>query len=52
MGEVQRFFEPMADWQMQRLPLRLEGYTLDMDSTEFERYGMQEGSLNLSWPWD
>src|SRR5208337_1748075 len=45
MGEVQRFFEPMTEWQMQRLPLRPEGYTLDMDSTVFERYGKQEGSL-------
>jgi hypothetical protein len=30
---------------MQRLPQRPEGYTLDMDSTVFERYGNQEGSL-------
>jgi hypothetical protein len=45
MGEVQRFFEPLAQWQMQRLPQRVEGYTLDMDSTVFERYGKQEGSL-------
>jgi hypothetical protein len=45
MGEVQRFFEPMTEWQMQRLPLRREGYILDMDSTVFERYGKQEGSL-------
>jgi hypothetical protein len=30
---------------MQRLPLRAEGYTLDLDSTVFERYGKQEGSL-------
>ncbi len=28
MGEIQRFFEPMTKWQMQRLPLRPEGYTL------------------------
>jgi hypothetical protein len=45
MGQVQRFFEPLAEWQMQRLPQRIEGYTLDMDSTVFERYGKQEGSL-------
>src|ERR1035438_2112065 len=45
MGEIQRFFEPMTEWQMQRLPVRPEGYTLDMDSTVFERYGKQEGSL-------
>ena len=45
MKEVQEFFEPLADWQMQRLPVRPDGYTLDLDSTVFERYGQQEGSL-------
>jgi len=45
MGHVQRFYEPIAEWQMQRLPLRAEGYTLDLDSTVFERYGKQQGSL-------
>ena len=45
MGQVQRWFEPLAEWQMQRLPLRDEGYTLDLDSTVLERYGQQEGSL-------
>jgi hypothetical protein len=45
MGQVQRLFEPLAEWQMQRLPHRSEGYTLDLDSTVFERYGKQEGSL-------
>src|SRR5438105_3821158 len=45
MGEVQRFYEPMAEWLMQRLPRREEGYSLDLDSTVFERYGQQEGSL-------
>ena len=45
MGQVQRFFEPLAEWQMQRLPRRPEGYTLDLDSTVFERYGDLEGSL-------
>ena len=45
MGEVQRLFAPLAEWQMQRLPRRAEGYTLDLDSTVFERYGKQEGSL-------
>ena len=43
MGQVQRFFAPLAEWQMQRLPQRPEGYTLDLDSTVFERYGKQEG---------
>jgi hypothetical protein len=46
MGQVQRFFAPLAEWQMQRLPQRPEGYTLDTDCTVFERYGNQEGSLN------
>lgn len=45
MGQVQRLFEPLAEWQMQRLPQRADGYTLDLDSTVFERYGRQEGSL-------
>jgi len=45
MGQVQRLYEPLAEWQMQRLPQREEGYTLDLDSTVFERYGQQEGSL-------
>lgn len=45
MGEVQRFYEPMAEWLMQRLPSREDGYSLDLDSTVLERYGKQEGSL-------
>ena len=34
-----------GEWQMGRLPRRPDGYTLDLDSTVFERYGQQEGSL-------
>src|SRR5467141_4009027 len=30
---------------VQSLPPRADGYTLDLDSTVFERYGRQEGSL-------
>jgi hypothetical protein len=45
LGQVQRLFGPLAEWQMQRLPQRADGYTLDLDSTVFERYGQQEGSL-------
>ncbi|MEN6641589.1 MAG: IS1380 family transposase [Armatimonadia bacterium] len=45
MGHVQRLYEPLTEWQMQRLPLRPDGYTLDLDSTVFERYGQQQGSL-------
>jgi hypothetical protein len=45
MGHVQRLYAPLAEWQMERLPVRPDGYTLDLDSTVFERYGKQEGSL-------
>lgn len=46
MGEVQRFFEPMTEWMMERLPQRSEGHSLDLDSTVFERHGQhQEGAL-------
>jgi hypothetical protein len=46
MGEVQRFFEPMTEWMMERLPQRTEGHSLDLDSTVFERHGQQqEGAL-------
>jgi len=37
MGEVHRRFDPLAEWQMERLARRSEGYTLDLDSTVFER---------------
>ena len=45
MGDVHRLFDPLAEWMMERLPVRQDGYTLDLDSTVFERYGEQEGSL-------
>ena len=45
MGHVQRLFEPLKCWELERLPQRDEGYSLDLDSTVFERYGEQEGSL-------
>ncbi len=45
MGDVHRPFDPLAEWQMERLPQRGEGYSLDLDSTVFERYGQQQGSL-------
>jgi len=46
MGEVQRFFEPMTEWMMERLPTRAEGRSLDLDSTVFQRHGQQqEGAL-------
>lgn len=45
MGNVERLFAPLIEWQIERLPVRAEGYSLDLDSTIFERYGRQEGSL-------
>lgn len=42
-GMVVRFYEPLWAWQVERLPQRAEGYSLDLDSTVFERYGQQEG---------
>ena len=45
MGDVHRLFDPLAEWQMERLPPRSSGYSLDLDSTVFERYGKQQGSL-------
>ena len=45
MGHVQRLFEPLKCWELERLPQRDDGYSLDLDSTVFERYGEQEGSL-------
>jgi len=42
-GMVVRFYEPLWAWQVGRLPQREGGYSLDLDSTVFERYGKQEG---------
>jgi hypothetical protein len=42
-GMVVRLYEPLWAWQLQRLPQRAGGYSLDLDSTIFERYGQQEG---------
>jgi hypothetical protein len=40
---VVKFYEPLWAWQLSRLPKRAGGYSLDLDSTVFERYGEQEG---------
>lgn len=45
MGQVYRFFTPLWEWQIKRLPSVASGYSLDMDSTVFERYGKQEGAV-------
>jgi Transposase DDE domain group 1 len=42
-GMVVRMYEPLWTWQIERLPRRVGGYSLDLDSTVFERYGQQEG---------
>jgi hypothetical protein len=46
MGEIQRFFEPMTEWMMERVPQPTVGHSLDLDSTVFERHGQQqEGAM-------
>jgi hypothetical protein len=42
-GMVVRMYEPLWAWQLERLPKRPGGYSLDLDSTVFERYGEQQG---------
>jgi hypothetical protein len=42
-GMVVRMYEPLWAWQLERLPRRTGGYSLDLDSTVQERYGQQEG---------
>jgi DNA-directed RNA polymerase subunit N (RpoN/RPB10) len=44
-GQCQRFFSGLWNWQLQRLPECSGGYSLDLDSTVFERYGRQQGAL-------
>ena len=42
---VYRFYSELWDWQLRRLEPRTEGWSLDLDSTVFERYGRQQGAL-------
>jgi hypothetical protein len=44
-GHCQRFFSGLWSWQLERLPECSSGYSLDLDSTVFERYGQQQGAL-------
>jgi len=44
-GKVSEFYSRLTQWQIQRLPEHSEGYSLDLDSTIFERYGQQQGAL-------
>lgn len=43
-GKVYEFYAPLSEWLMERLPVRDQGYSLDLDSTVFERYGVQQGA--------
>ena len=44
-AQVEQLVEVVWRWQLARLPTQPLGAVLDMDSTVFERYGAQEGSL-------
>lgn len=44
-AQVYHFYSGLWRWQMERLEGRPEGYSLDLDSTVFERYGRQQGAL-------
>jgi hypothetical protein len=40
MGQVQCLFEPLAEWQMQRLPQRPEGYSVPVPTWTSDRVQM------------
>ena len=44
MGQVEALYGGLTRWVLSRVPARKEGYSLDLDSTIFERYGRQEGA--------
>ncbi len=44
-AQVEQLVEVLWRWQLARLPAQPLGAVLDLDSTVFERYGEQEGSL-------
>lgn len=44
-GAVYRFYSGLWAWQLRRLEPRDGGWSLDRDSTVFERYGRQQGAL-------
>jgi hypothetical protein len=43
-GHVYRFYSGLWAWQMARLEPKVEGWSLDLDSVVFERYGQQQGA--------
>ena len=44
-GSIQRFWRPLWRWQLDQVPGRAAGFSLDLDSTVFCREGRQEGAL-------
>ncbi len=42
--EIEEMFPKLFNWQLNSVPKREDGYTLDLDSSVFERYGKQEGA--------
>ncbi|MEW6558316.1 MAG: transposase [Elusimicrobiota bacterium] len=42
--QVEEMFPKLFRWQFNRVATREAGYTLDLDSSVFERYGKQEGA--------
>ena len=44
MMQVNSCFDALFRWQLARVPAREGGYTLDLDSTVFQRHGQQEGA--------
>jgi len=49
MGQIQRLYEPLAGWQMDRLPQRSEGYTL-VAADSLQRMGYT-GVVSLAGGW-
>ena len=43
-GHVYRFYSALWAWQLARLEPKAEGWSLDLDSVVFERYGQQQGA--------
>jgi hypothetical protein len=43
-GKIQALWRPLWKWMLQRVPPMQGGYTLDLDSSVFERYGHQQGA--------
>jgi len=48
VGQFQPSTNPLAEWQTQRLPRREKGYTLELDSTVFERYGSSRDTTHTN----